>query len=157
MHLDPVWVFALIFQWWFRYWQFILKRQSFLLLLRFCRTSFFLIWLSLFFAWTVSFGITVSGMPQFCKSPSLVLIFLGFSFIIFFLIMTASLYWLFGTITVFRFVRTSLVPFVMHLGQLRELPCPRLWLRVLIFEKKISYFFGSKGLTRDYHPYNSSL
>ena len=65
---------------------------------------------------------------------------------------------LFGTITVFLCsVRTSLVPFIMHLDQLRELPCPRLWLRVLIFEKKTSYFFGSKGLTSDYLPYNSSV
>ena len=44
--------------------------HSFLLLLRVCMTSFFLILLSLNFAWTVSFVITVSGMPQFCKSPS---------------------------------------------------------------------------------------
>ena len=29
-----------------------------------------------------------------------------------------------------------LMSFVMHLDQLRELPCPRLWLRVLIFENK---------------------
>ena len=43
------------------------------------------------------------------------------------------------------------------LGSTERLPCPRLWLRVLNFEKKNSYFFGSEGLTRDYLPYNSSV
>ena len=40
-----------------------------------------------------------------------------------------------------------------------KLPCPGLRLRVLICVKrrKNSYFLGSKGLTRDYLPYNSTI
>ena len=77
-----------------------------------------------FFAWTVSlFGITVSGMPQFGKSSLLVLTFWAFHLWFFF--DDCLSFWLFWTITVFLcFVRTSLVPFVMHLDQLRDYPAP---------------------------------
>ena len=61
--LDLVWVFALIFRWWFGYWQVYFEQAFNSFLLRVCRTSFFLISLSLFFAWTVSFLITDGYVP----------------------------------------------------------------------------------------------
>ena len=64
--LDLVWVFTLIFRWWFRCWQFILNRQSFLFCWGFVRPlSWFLLSLS-FFAWTVSFlELQSAGCPSF--------------------------------------------------------------------------------------------
>ena len=123
--LDLVWVFVLIFWRWFGYWQFILNRQPFLFLSRVCVTSFFLILLSLYFAWTISsFGITVSGMPQFFVSLLYRFWLFGFFIYEFFDNDCLSLR-LFGTIIVFLcFVKTSLVPFVMHLDQLRDYPAP---------------------------------
>ena len=38
-----------------------------------------------------------------------------------------------------------------------RLPCPGFISKVLIVRTENSYFFGSKGLTRDYLPYNSSV
>ena len=63
--LDLVWVFALIFQWWFRYWQFILNRQSFIFCWGFVGPLSFLFYYPCLFPELFLFVITVSGMPQF--------------------------------------------------------------------------------------------
>ena len=117
--------------------------------------AWFLLSLS-FFAWTVSFsGLQSAGCPSLV---SLLYWFWLFGLFIYDFFGNDFLsLWLLWTVTVFGFWKTHLVPFIVHLDQLRELPCPRLWLRVLIFENKNSYFFGPDGLTRDYHPYNSSV
>ena len=121
--LDLVWVFALMLQWWFGYWQFILNRQSFIfcwgfvgpLPLCFCYPSLLP---DLFLLWLQS-----AGCPSFIR----LLHRFWLNGLLFYFGNDCLYLWLFGTITVFCFVRNSLVPFVVHLDQLRELPCPRLW------------------------------
>ena len=152
--LDLVWVFVLIYQWWFGYWKFILNRHSFLL--RVCRDLFlFDFIIPVFFAWTVSFVITVSGMPQFFVSLLHRFWLIGLCFF----------FWKITTVCLDDCMEPSpslvseglLWCHFVHLDHWVMLPCPRLWLRVLICEKKNSNFFGSKGLTRDYLPYNSTV
>ena len=76
--------------------------------------------------------------------------------------------WLYGTITVSCFRKTSLMPFCAPGSLSDALPCapglterttlPQVVIKGFNFcEKKTSYFFGSKGLARDYLPYDSSV
>ena len=142
--LDLVWVFALIFQWWFWCWQFILNRQSFPFLLRVCKTSFlsdFLLSLSFLPELFPFLELQSAGCPSFV-SPLYRFWLIGF---LFWRIMTAFLYWLFGTITVFFFfVRTSKVPFVMHLDQLRT-TLPQVMIKGFKFRKEKLLLLWLKG------------
>ena len=48
--------------------------------------------------------------------------------------------------------------FVVHLDQTERTTLPQVMIKGFDFEKKKnSYFFGSKGLTMDYLPYNSTV
>ena len=72
--------------------------------------------------------------------------------------MTAYLYDYSEPSLSFVFGKTPLVPFVVHTGSIEKTTLPQVMIKGFnLCEKKNSYFFGSKGLTRDYLPYNSSV
>ena len=101
-----------------------------------CETSCLIFVIPFFFAWTVSFlGLQSAGCPSLVSLLYWFWLFGLFIYDFFFDNDCLSL-WLFGTITVFCFWKNSFGAIHCALGSTERLPCPRLWLRVLIFENK---------------------
>ena len=156
--VKPCLSLALIYQWWFGYWQFILNRQSFPFVLRVCRTSFFFDFVIPVFCLNCFFcDYSQRDAPVFLKSPSHVLTYWAF-------ILRDNDFLslrLFGTITIFCFWKDFFGAIRCALGSTEKTTLPQVMIKGFNFfvktKKTNSYFCGSKGLTRDYLPYNSSV